>query len=203
MHQWEKINYAVDKNKIEVCRIIWDEKEVVSRLWKRVMQAEEVRNYLTALDGKKYVPVIGPRAEIPNERYVSTNQGINERMRFLKYGPGQFFKEHCDGAYETEDGLQRSYYTIHLYLNDSAQALGIAEGKEEGLLRGGATTFHSTDMKQRIDVDPKAGRVLIFQHRRLLHSGDQVKSGIKFTMRSDLMYEYVSDKVKGDKIVFG
>jgi hypothetical protein len=41
-----------------------------------------------------------------------------------------------------------------------------------------------------LDVDPKAGRVLIFQHRRLLHSGDTVSAGIKYTMRSDLMYEW-------------
>lgn len=58
-------------------------------------------------------------------------------------------------------------------------------------------------MKQRIDVDPKAGRVLIFQHRRLLHSGDEVQSGVKYTVRSDLMYEYESLDAKGDDIVFG
>jgi len=73
-------------------RIIWDEKEVVKRLWDRVLQAKEVKDYITVLDGKKYTPVIGPRAEIPDERYKSTEQGINERMRFLKYGAGQFFK---------------------------------------------------------------------------------------------------------------
>lgn len=73
-------------------RIIWDEKEVVKRLWDRVLQAKEVKDYITVLDGKKYTPVIGPKAEIPNERYKSTEQGINERMRFLKYGAGQFFR---------------------------------------------------------------------------------------------------------------
>jgi hypothetical protein len=73
-------------------RIIWDEKVMVKRLWDRVLQAKEVKDYITVLDGKKYVPVIGPKAEIEGERYVSTSQGINERMRFLKYGPGQFFK---------------------------------------------------------------------------------------------------------------
>lgn len=64
-----------------------------------------------------------------------------------------------------------------------------ADGEEE-MLRGGATTFHSRDMKRRLDVDPKAGRVLIFQQRRLFHSGDDVTAGIKYTMRSDLMYEF-------------
>lgn len=80
---------------------------------------------------------------------------------------------------------------MHLYLNDSAQALGITNStsdprlvdsadKPAELLSGGATTFHSRkSAHKRMDVDPKAGRVLIFQHRRLLHSGDEVKAGIK------------------------
>ena len=105
--------------------------------------------------------------------------------------------EHCDGTYETPDGSQRSFYTYHLYMNDSAQALGLPVSSEqakgpdgEELLRGGATTFHSRDLKHRLDVDPKIGRVLIFQHRRLLHSGDDVTAGIKYTMRSDVMFEF-------------
>ena len=36
---------------------------------------------------------------------------------------------------------------------------------------------------------PEAGRVLIFQHRDLVHSGDDVLNGVKYTMRTDLMYE--------------
>jgi hypothetical protein len=101
---------------------------------------------------------------------------------------------HCDGTYITPDGKQETFFTVHLYLNDSAQALGIpdpepgstdprlvdSEDKPAELLRGGATTFHSTRKgDKRMDVDPKAGRVLIFQHNRLLHSGDDVKAGIK------------------------
>ena len=57
-------------------------------------------------------------------------------------------------------------------------------------LVGGATTFYSNDEKRRLDVHPKAGRVLIFQHRRLYHSGDDVLKGTKYTMRTDIMYEF-------------
>lgn len=71
------------------------------------------------------------------------------------------------------------------------------------MLRGGATTFHSRDMKERLDVDPKVGRVLIFQHRRLLHSGDDVVSGIKYTMRSDLMFRFEDGLEGEDDVVFG
>jgi hypothetical protein len=201
-------------------RIIWDEKVVANRLWERVLQGEGIKDYLSVLDGEAYFPVLGytrPRSD--GQRWVVTKQGVNERLRFLKYGAGQYFrgalnpcypsescsltpsKAHCDGTYITPDGKQRTFYTLHLYLNDSEQALGISQLSKDQTsaaskvnpagepLRGGATTFHSLDMDRRLDVDPKAGRILIFQHKRLLHSGDDVISGIKYTMRSDLLYE--------------
>jgi hypothetical protein len=97
-----------------------------------------------------------------------------------------FAAGHRDGTYQTPSGDQRSFYTLHLYLNDS-----VANG---GDVRGGATTFHSMDESRRLDVDPKMGRVLIFQHAQLVHSGDEVQEGIKYTMRSDLMYERAVDE---------
>jgi hypothetical protein len=33
------------------------------------------------------------------------------------------------------------------------------------------------------------GRVLIFQHKGLIHSGEPVTAGTKYTMRTDIMYE--------------
>ena len=120
---------------------------------------------------------------------------------------------HCDGTYETPDGHERSYLTLHLYLNDSA----------DGAIGGGATTFRtlslflspnsfspsamlvggsdadckpsidSMNMKRQYDVLPKVGRVLVFQHRGLLHSGADVTSGVKLTLRTDLMYQRVAE----------
>ncbi len=108
---------------------------------------------------------------------------------------------HIDGTFETEDGSQRSFFTIHLYLNDSAQALeaengnqsetqGLSSTGEKPTLRSGATMFHSRNYQKEMPVDPKAGRVLIFQHRGLLHSGAEVTAGVKYTMRSDLMFQF-------------
>jgi hypothetical protein len=107
--------------------------------------------------------------------------------------------EHCDGTYITPDGRERTFYTLHLYLNDSVSANPAptpASASEEAapfpelLIKGGATTFHSRDKARRLDVDPRAGRVLIFQHRGLLHSGDEVLEGVKYTMRTDLLFEF-------------
>ena len=82
---------------------------------------------------------------------------------------------HVDGSYETPDRSEISYYTLHLYLNEGA--------------KGGATSFHSWNMQRSMDVEPKVGRVLIFQHNDLLHSGADVTGGIKYTLRTDLMYK--------------
>ena len=87
---------------------------------------------------------------------------------------------HQDGSYETPDCKEMSFYTLHLYLNEATPT---------NKLEGGATTFHSYDMQRSFDVVPKIGRVLIFQHRDLLHSGAEVSGGIKLTLRTDIMYE--------------
>ena len=43
-------------------------------------------------------------------------------------------------------------------------------------------------MTKRLDVEPKIGRVLLFQHAFLLHSGDDVRKGTKLTLRTDIMF---------------
>jgi len=73
-------------------RIIWDQNELAKRLWERVLQGEGLKEYLSVLDGKEYARVCGDSAERKGERWVATPQGLNERLRFLKYGAGQFFR---------------------------------------------------------------------------------------------------------------
>jgi len=90
---------------------------------------------------------------------------------------------HCDGMYETPDKRERTYFTLHLYLNDSDN-----QPKAESL-EGGATTFFGRNFRSRLDVTPKIGSVLIFQQRSLLHAGDDVIRGTKITMRTELMFE--------------
>lgn len=73
-------------------RIIWDQNELAKRLWGRVLQGEGMKQYLSVLDGKEYAKVCRGSAEKKGERWVATPQGLNERLRFLKYGAGQFFR---------------------------------------------------------------------------------------------------------------
>ncbi|KAG8883686.1 hypothetical protein FRB99_004567, partial [Tulasnella sp. 403] len=110
---------------------------------------------------------------------------INERLRFLKYRPGQFFQMHCDGSYWTPDAEEVSYYTIQIYLTGTATTV-----------KGGATRIWSKSERSRggpkgngyIDVDPRMGRILVFEQDGILHSGEELVSGEKIAMRTEFMY---------------
>jgi len=156
-------------------RILWDNREIMAKLWARVESSVPEIHRL-----QNWAGVTGHAPVKRNETWKVTR--LNERGRYLKYVGGEYFKAHCDGTYETPDRSERSYFTLHLYLNDAIGPNG------PRLLEGGATTFYSYSMDKRIDVMPKCGRVLLFQHRNLLHSGDDVVSGTKLTLRTDLMY---------------
>ncbi len=77
---------------------------------------------------------------------------LNERFRFYKYTPGQYFKWHIDGSFRRSSD-ERSLLTFMIYLN---------EGFE-----GGNTKFNS-DV-----VAPKEGMALVFPHE-LRHQGCDV-----------------------------
>ena len=185
---WEQamVNVGMGKQKLmkdvrDCGRIIWDSQTVVDAIWSRVKAL-----VLPEMEVLKNVPKItGPGPAKRRETWKLTRP--NERMRFLRYGVGQYFKPHKDGSYVTPDGSEISFYTLHLYLNESDP------DSTEGKLEGGATVFHYYDMdvEKNFKVAPKIGRILIFQHKHLLHSGEDVTAGIKMTLRTDLMYKKV------------
>ncbi|KAL7810274.1 hypothetical protein V8C44DRAFT_332785 [Trichoderma aethiopicum] len=154
-------------------RIIWDNQLLVDRLWDRCAQAEGLQELVAT------APCTRPDYN-RNRKGTWKFERLNERMRFLKYTPGMFFRAHCDASYrpDTTDGsILETYYTVHLYLND------------KGLV-GGATAFLSRDRSKRLNVNPKAGSVLIFQHPMLTHEGAEVLEGTKYTMRTEIMYRW-------------
>ena len=93
--------------------------------------------------------------------------GLNERLRFYRYGPGQRFAPHYDGFYRRPNG-EESLLTFMVYLNDGFQ--------------GGATRF------REISIAPRTGMALVFDHA-LLHEGAPVIEGYKYVLRSDVMFE--------------
>lgn len=97
-----------------------------------------------------------------------TPGGVNERFRAYRYEPGQRFAPHFDGCFRRND-RECSELTFMIYLNDD--------------FGGGTTMFHD----HGVDVQPRTGMALLFQHR-VLHEGSVVTRGIKYVLRSDIMY---------------
>jgi hypothetical protein len=106
-------------------------------------------------------------------------------MRFLKYYPGGYFATHFDGQYRRPDGSERSFITIQIYINEGF------EGGETTFYKGNTYTYarHINDPDGSPNpIVPKIGRVLVFQHD-ILHEGTLLISGIKYTIRTDVMYK--------------
>lgn len=92
--------------------------------------------------------------------------------------------------------------TVHLYLNgdvDKIESDPVADIKRQKAklpvddlpLEGGSTRFFAMNLKRYLDVVPATGQCLVFQHRGLLHSGEDVIQGTKYTMRADVLYEKI------------
>ena len=92
--------------------------------------------------------------------------GLNELFRVYKYQEGQEFKRHRDQSYIRSNG-EASYYTFMIYLNQDYE--------------GGETIFGD------LSIEPKQGMALVFLHN-LEHEGSPVKRGIKYVLRSDVMF---------------
>lgn len=104
-----------------------------------------------------------------------------------RYVPGDKFKKHYDAAYTRPDGSATTFITLQTYLNDVPKH------------DGGSTRFLSTKssspnkVPKSIEVQPKAGSVLVFEHR-LWHEGSLLTSGNKYTFRTDVLYQLREDE---------
>jgi hypothetical protein len=104
--------------------------------------------------------------------------GLNERLRFYRYGAGQRFDWHYDGYFERESG-ERSFFTLMVYLNDDFDSGDTLFSWNSGELRPSPT----------LSVKPRKGMGLLFRHA-ILHKGDTVLRGRKYVLRTDVMYAF-------------
>ncbi len=107
------------------------------------------------------------RAMLPVEVSGWVLHDFNERLRFYRYGPHQYFKWHRDGTFARAPD-EESMLTFMIFLNDGFE--------------GGATEF-----KTEI-VTPKTGMALVFPHR-VTHQGAELLSGVKYVLRTDVMFK--------------
>ncbi|KAJ5824265.1 Prolyl 4-hydroxylase alpha subunit [Penicillium robsamsonii] len=208
-------------------RIILDSPDLAGRILDRLLPFMRECE-LDHIQSKPLVTGLGPakRGE------VLRLSRLNERLRFLRYVGGDYFRPHWDGCFVTPDGREKSLYTIHLYLNGDGEQdmeelklhieraektnwlfandgeIDLAEIGSEGVqvgdgsctsaaeslenseaLLGGATSFMAgISSKESVRIFPKTGSILIFQQRDLIHCGDDVFRGVKYTLRTDVMY---------------
>jgi prolyl 4-hydroxylase len=105
----------------------------------------------------------------PREIHEMVLERVNERFRCYEYQVGQRFAPHSDGAFvRSED--EQSWYTFMVYLNDGFD--------------GGETAFF---VEPEVIIRPRQGSGLLFQHP-IIHEGREVKAGVKYVLRTDLMY---------------
>ncbi len=93
--------------------------------------------------------------------------------------PGQQFGIHTDTGIEyDEQNNIYSKYTILIYLNDE--------------FGGGYTTFYDNSFKKTVSIVPRKNRTLIFD-LDLYHAGEQVTSGVKRWIGTELVCKYVGN----------
>ncbi|KAF3940470.1 hypothetical protein ABW19_dt0205556 [Dactylella cylindrospora] len=202
-----QVNIGMDRQILDTSyrkgdRILYDDKVLADKLLDRI--GPLIKRDIAYLDADDAITGTGPLAKkgtaAKRRRDKFRMTRLNERLRYLRYPATGFFKMHCDGAYTTPDHKESSLFTFHLYLNDKTGDVP---------LKGGATRFWELGcqfrqelpesvMKKRgltppayYDVEPIPGRVLVFQHAFLLHSGEPITEGIKMTIRTDFMYERI------------
>ncbi len=114
-------------------------------------------------------------------------RSLNSHIRVCRYLPHQYFHKHLDGVYYESIDVQ-SKLTFMIYLN----------GSEE--YEGGRTLFYSSKVEDHIigEYVPRKGDLIIFDHN-LWHSGEEVLSGEKYILRSDILYNRIEANVENQE----
>ncbi len=127
--------------------------------------------------------------------------GLNARFRFYRYETGDFFKPHTDGAWPGSRAVGRqlisnaypdrfSQMTVLLFLSDDYEGgdtqFQVNQNDASGPVR-------SQDGAEPVNVKTPAGGVLCFPHGlhplHYLHSSKEVVSGVKYIIRTDMLFE--------------
>lgn len=189
----EKVYYRDDYRRND--RAIYDSPELAELLWARVHPIiERVSIRVAEEPGQQRLEGLDPDEECPDPLRVGYGKeglwrpkGLNECLRFCRYSPGGFFRAHCDGVFQRSEE-ERSLFTCMLYL--------------DAPLDGGATHFMKIDTRLTQEtylqpapadsivakVAPEPGLCLLFFQPGILHEGEELRSGMKHILRTDVMF---------------
>ena len=114
--------------------------------------------------------------------------GLNPNFRLYRYERGDRFGMHVDESVSL-DKSHETLFTLLVYLNGVGDTTGGASP-----LAGGETVFYTgttvRNARPILRFPPRTGSALVHMHgeRCLLHEGALVKSGIKYLLRTDVVY---------------
>lgn len=154
-----RVNLAVRNN----LRVVFDAPALAERLWGRLRDHVDPRH-----EGRPL-------------------RGLNDRLRVYRYEVGMRFHPHVDVRTPVPGGETRA--SLVIFLNDDFEGgeTRFFEGKDRRARRGEGRG-RKFDNRVRFAVRPAIGGAVVFDHL-LLHEGAEVTAGVKFAVRSDLIYE--------------
>ncbi|KAL2641712.1 hypothetical protein R1flu_009299 [Riccia fluitans] len=113
--------------------------------------------------------------------------GLNPNIRFYRYTVGQHFGQHIDESVELGGNLATEY-TLLIYLSGGEESIVKGKASREVLV-GGETVFYN---RRRVvaEVPPVAGMALFHIHGQhcMLHEARVVAKGVKYVLRSDVIF---------------
>ena len=124
--------------------------------------------------------------------YGKKTLGINKRFRFYKYSKGDFFKLHTDGSWPGSRVVNKELIT-DFYKDRYSQMTFLILLSED--FQGGETQFivNKKAEKELVNIRTPKGGVLCFPHGlhplHCLHSSNTITSGIKYIIRTDVLFE--------------
>ncbi|XP_060571032.1 uncharacterized protein LOC132729314 [Ruditapes philippinarum] len=175
-------------------RITIDSKELSAVLWSRI---KSYVHDITVSDNPHSLHIHGSPSLMKG---TWKPIGLNNIFRLCRYFPGGHFAPHFDGHYDASPS-ERSLKTFMLYLNGdfSGGATNFVD-ESQTLYKDEVTGKYCAEEKNILcSVQPEAGLGILFNHHRL-HEGAQLKDGVKYILRTDIMFKNVDQKLSEEYI---
>lgn len=185
-------------------RLICDDIQLADKLWIRVQQLLGFDFYLNDQYGRKWIPVgLNPRFRYakyyPGDQFgrhaddcyqdkstkqvsmLTVNIYLNKcdsgATRFYYYGNDKNNQDNKKNNEDNEDNEDED--------NDED------DDEDNEISSGKIINFHNQDKSQIIDILPESGKCVIFRQlpeAEYIHAGLKVESGLKYLMRTDVMF---------------